>query len=323
MNTPSSIQAVTIALNPALDQTIEVERLSVGEVNRALTMQVDVGGKGINVASCLADFGIRTAVTGLLGRENAAPFEALFQAKTIANQCFYLDGQTRINTKLVERESGETTDINLPGPALSADAIEAQLERLMTRLDGLADQALWVVLAGSLPPNWPTDTYRRLIDHLHRRGARVALDASGAALASAIAAGPDIVKPNRDELAELIGRPLTSSEEVLAAARELLARPVAPGLVVVSMGADGALFVSRDECWLAHPALVELISTVGAGDAMVAGIIAGQVGELSLSDTAKLATAFSASKLARLGPHLPAREQVLSLAELIGLSRIA
>lgn len=323
MNTPSSIQAVTVALNPALDQTIEVERLTVGEVNRALTMQVDVGGKGINVASCLADFGIRTAVTGLLGRENAAPFEALFQAKAIANQCFYLDGQTRINTKLVDRTSGETTDINLPGPALSADAIEAQLERLMTRLDGLVDQALWIVLAGSLPPHWPTDTYRRLIDHLHRRGARVALDASGAALASAIAAGPDIAKPNRDELAELVGRPLSNTDEVMDAARELLARTPGLRLLVVSMGADGALFISREESWLAHPAKVELISTVGAGDAMVAGIIAARLGELSLAESAKLATAFSAAKLARLGPHLPAVEEVLSLAQHVSLSPIA
>lgn len=323
MNTPSSIQAVTVALNPALDQTIEVERLTVGEVNRALTMQVDVGGKGINVASCLADFGIRTAVTGLLGRENAAPFEALFQAKAIANQCFYLDGQTRINTKLVERASGETTDINLPGPALSADAIEAQLERLMTRLDGLAEHARWVVLAGSLPPGWPTDTYRRLIDHLHRRGARVALDASGAALASAIAAGPDIAKPNRDELAELVGHSLSSTTEVMEAARELLARTPGLRLLVVSMGADGALFISREESWLAHPAQVELISTVGAGDAMVAGIIAARIGELSLADSAKLATAFSAAKLARLGPHLPAVEEVITLAQSICLDRIA
>lgn len=313
-------RVVAVALNPALDHTIEVDQLHAGEVNRALRMQVDVGGKGINVASCLADFGITSSVTGQIGRDNAAQFEALFRAKGIANQFIYLDGLTRINTKLVDRASGETTDINMPGPALAPDAIQTLFEQLLTRLDGLAGPASWVVLAGSLPPLWPADTYQRLIAHVHGLGAQVLLDASGAALAAGVGAAPDIIKPNRTELAELIGRPLGDTAAVAAAARELLARPNAPGTVIVSMGGDGALFVNRAQALLAHPIPTPLISTVGAGDAMVAGIIAGQIGGLSLTDCARLATAFSAGKLAQLGPHLPAPDTVRALAQSVRIS---
>ena len=127
-------RVVAVALNPALDQTIEVAGLQPGAVNRALRMQVDVGGKAVNVASCLSDFGVNAAVAGQLGRDNAALFEELFQRKKIANHCCYLDGLTRVNTKLVDTVSGETTDLNMPGPefdpAAAADLLQQVLERL-------------------------------------------------------------------------------------------------------------------------------------------------------------------------------------------------
>lgn len=316
----SQLRVVAVALNPALDHTIEIDHLHVGEVNRAVRMQVDVGGKGINVASCLADFGITCAVTGQIGRDNAAQFETLFNGKGIDNRCFYLDGLTRINTKLVDLATGDTTDVNMPGPALEPDAIEALLERILARMDGLVRPSSWVVLSGSLPPLWPADTYQRMTDHVHRLGAHVLLDASGAALASGIGAAPDIIKPNRAELCELLGHPLSDTQSVVAAARELLARPNAPGTVIVSMGGDGALFVTPQEALLAHPIETPLISTVGAGDAMVAGIVAGQIAGLSLANCARLATAFSAGKLARLGSHLPPPDAVRALALMVQIS---
>lgn len=313
-------RVVAVALNPALDHTLEVDQLRLGEVNRAVRMQVDVGGKGINVASCLADFGVATAVTGQIGRDNAAQFETLFHAKGIDNRFFYLDGLTRINTKLVDMSSGDTTDINMPGPTLEPEAIQALFERLLARIDGIVSPGSWVVASGSLPPQWPADTYQRLITHVHSLGAHVLLDASGAALNAGVGAAPDIIKPNRAELSELIGQTLTDADSVVAAARELLARPNAPGTVVVSMGGDGALFVNRKEALLAHPIPTELISTVGAGDAMVAGIVAAQIAGLGLSDCARLATAFAAGKLARLGPHLPAPDTVRALAQMVHIS---
>ena len=316
----SSLQVVTVALNPALDQTIEVAGLQPGAVNRALRMQVDVGGKAINVASCLADFGINAAVTGQLGRDNAALFEELFRRKKIANHCCYLDGLTRINTKLVDVERGETTDLNMPGPELTAEAVAELLDQVLQRLDALMEQARWVVLSGSLPPGMPEDAYATLTRRIQAAGAAVLLDTSGSPLRAALTAGPRLIKPNRHELAELVGEPLESLEALLAAGRALLNSANPPEWVVVSLGSDGALFLSREQALQAHPAPVAVTSTVGAGDAMVAGLVAARLENLALAETAQLATAFAAAKLTRLGPHLPPPDQVRALAQQIAVT---
>ena len=318
----ASPQVVTVALNPALDQTIEVAGIKLGEVNRALRMQVDVGGKAVNVASCLSDFGVSTAVTGQIGRDNAALFEELFQRKKIANHCHYLDGLTRINSKLVDTVSGDTTDLNMPGPELTPDSARDLLEQVWRRLDQLAGQVQWVVLSGSLPPGMPADAYAAITRKAQAAGGSVVLDTSGAPLRAALAAGPKIVKPNRHELAELVGRPLDTLEALIATGRELLVASPGPDWVVVSMGGDGALFLDREQALRALPARVNVSSTVGAGDAMVAGLVAARLEGLNLADTARLATAFAAAKLTRLGPHLPRPAEVRALAQQISVSPV-
>lgn len=320
-NATTSAAVLSVALNPAIDLTIEVSGLRIGEVNRAQRAQQDAGGKGINVASCLADYGVDVAVTGQLGRDNPALFEALFDDKGIADRCLYIDGSTRVNAKVVDPAKGETTDINLPGPQQTAAQIDAQIARLKDVLDELAGTVRWVVLSGSLPPGWPADAYATLIRHAHAVGGKVMLDTSGRAFSEALAASPDIVKPNRDELAEHLGRPLGSIAEVIGAARGLLAAHPGMRLVAVSMGSEGAVFVSPTDAVVAHPLEVEPISSVGAGDAMVAGIAAAQLAALPIDDCARLATAFAAGKLTRLGPHLPALETVQSLARQVRLTR--
>jgi 1-phosphofructokinase len=326
MNSVNSVtplpQVITVVLNPALDHTIEVAGLQIGAVNHALRMQVEAGGKAINVASCLADFGVSAAVTGQLGRDNAALFEALFQRKKIANHCHLLDGLTRINTKLVDTVSGETTDLNLPGPALTPAMAANLLEQVLQRLDRSLEGVRWVVLSGSLPPGMPLDAYATLARRAQAAGAAVALDTSGAPLKIALAAGPQMVKPNRHELAELVGEPLATREALVAAARALLNGPHAPETVVVSLGGDGALFLTREQALHTHPVKVAVTSTVGAGDAMVAGLVAARLENLPLVETARLATAFSASKLTRLGPHLPPPDQVRALARQVAVSTI-
>ncbi|MBK8185135.1 MAG: 1-phosphofructokinase [Candidatus Competibacteraceae bacterium] len=317
-----SPRVVTVALNPALDQTIEIAGLKPGAVNRALRMQVDVGGKAVNVASCLSDFDVKTAVTGQIGRDNAALFEELFQRKKIANHCCYLDGLTRINSKLVDTISGDTTDLNMPGPEFSPAAAQDLLDQVLRRLEQLAGHVQWVVLSGSLPPGMPADVYATITRQVQAAGGAVLLDTSGAPLKAALAAGPKIIKPNGHELSELVGRPLNSLNDLIATGRELLAASPAPDLVVVSLGGDGALFLNREQALQAQPIRMNVSSTVGAGDAMVAGLIAAQLEGLSLIDTARLATAFAAAKLTRLGPHLPRPAEVRALAQQVSVSSI-
>ncbi|HVI50098.1 MAG TPA: 1-phosphofructokinase [Candidatus Sulfotelmatobacter sp.] len=303
---------VTVTLNPAIDQTVIVDGLTVGAVQRAVSTQQNAGGKGVNVASCLADWGVRVIAAGLLGEDNAAPFQALFAEKGIADSFVRIAGKTRTNIKIADRRSGQTTDINLPG--LVAD--EKALRLLKGILNDVVGKDAWAVVAGSLPDGLPATATRAVVAFLKTLGCRVVLDASGEALALALAADsgglPHCVKPNRAELAEWAGHPLADVPAMLEAARELLARGVA--LVVVSLGEEGALFVKDGEALLARLPPIDTVSTVGAGDAMVAGLVAGFVENAGLERQARLAVAFAAAKLARVGPHLPEPASVEALA---------
>lgn len=304
----------TVTLNPAIDQTITLEALEPGLVHRAQAVRHDPGGKGVNVAACLADWGAPTIATGLLGADNAAPFEALFAAKAITDRFVRTPGETRTNIKLVDISAGgATTDINLPSP-LASGATLAQVRR---RLDDVGPDDL-VVLSGSLPGGLADDTYRDLVGELRQAGARVILDASGAPLARALdtpeGALPFCVKPNRHELETWAGRDLEDPVALFAAARALHGLGVA--LVAVSLGAEGALFVSGEGALHVAPPVLEAGSAVGAGDAMVAGLTAAVRAGSGLEAVARLATAFAAGKLRNPGPHLPDGETVLALAAL-------
>lgn len=287
--TPVDVVAVT--LNPAIDRTILVRGLAPGAVNRAELAGDRAGGKGVNVAAALAEQWHAVEALGFLGRDNDAIFVARFAALGVRDRCLRLPGETRVGLKIVDPARGETTDLNFPGLAPAP----ADLDALLSQLDAV--EARWVVLAGSLPPGAPVDFYARAIERARARGARVALDTSGAPLAAALAAGPDLIKPNEHELAALLGRELPDEAAVLAAARELSGRGA--GSVAVSRGAKGALLVSRAGAVEARPPAVAVGSTVGAGDAMVAGLVAAELRGLPPAEALRLATAFSLHALTR------------------------
>lgn len=298
------MKIATITLNPAIDQTVRVDGFETNTVNRGQSMQYHAGGKGVNVASFLADSGQSVAVTGFLGQDNAAIFEQFFASKHIDDYFVRLPGQTRTGVKIVDETNHQTTDINMPGLAPSMEAIET----LFHTIEQLATGCDWFVMAGALPPGVPTSLYATIIAQLKRQGKLTVLDASGEALHQGILAGPTIAKPNIDELQELVGYPLTSQANVEQAARQLLDHGIR--LVVVSMGKKGAMVVDQDTTLLAIPPTVHVKSTVGAGDAMVAGLIAGQVQGKALPDCARLATAFALGRITQVGSQLPPPETV-------------
>lgn len=303
---------VTVTLNPAIDRTVTVDRLTLGEVHRARSSLSNAGGKGVNVAGCLADWGITPIVTGVLGRDNTVPFEAFFAAKGIDDRFVRAPGETRTNIKIADLATGETTDVNLPGLAVSTATYDAVWETLRA----VVRRGTLVVVAGSLPENLPAVTLAVLVSDLTRLGARVVLDTSGEPLARALAPEirhlPHAIKPNRAELEDFAGRPLPNEAAIVAAARELVSRGIR--LVAVSRGAEGALFVTADEALVARLPPVAALSTVGAGDAMVAGMVAGLATDAPLAEIARLGVAFAAAKLAGVGPNLPSREAVRDLA---------
>ncbi len=299
-----NVRIATVTLNPTIDQTVFIPNFRAGEVNRVAQTQFDPGGKGVNVAWFLADYGFPISVTGFLGEENSLLFERLFTQKKIEDRFVRIEGRTRSNIKIVDEVRQETTDINFPGQAPTGQDIQS-LFQIVTELTAACD---WFVLAGSIPAGCPADIYRELVQLIKQRGRAVALDTSGDALRLALPAGPKLVKPNIDELQELEGRPLETEAAVTAAAQSWLAQGMET--VIVSMGADGALFVAENEVVLAQPPKVTVKSTVGAGDAMVSGTVAGKSQGLSLAECARLGTAFSLSAISRVGAGLPPLEVI-------------
>ena len=294
-----TVKIATVTLNPTIDQTVFIPNFRAGEVNRVAQTQFDPGGKGVNVAWYLADYGFPISVTGFLGEENIQIFERLFTRKKIEDRFVRIEGRTRSNIKIVDEVKQETTDINFPGQAPTTTDIKA----LFQIVDEMTADCHWFVLAGSIPAGCQADIYGELVKLIKVRGRAVALDTSDEALRLALPAGPNLVKPNIDELQELEGRTLETEAEVIEAARTWLAQGMET--VVVSMGADGALFVAENEVVLAQPPKVTVKSTVGAGDAMVSGTVAGKSRGASLAECARLGTAFSLSAISRVGAGLP------------------
>lgn len=310
-----SLSAITtLTLNPAIDRTVTIPAFTAGAVNRVTSASDRPGGKGINVAAALAEHGHAVTALGFLGRNNEAPFTAFFAARHISDRCLRLPGSTRVGIKISDPVRNETTDINFPGLTPTC----ADISALRTQIEEI--RGGWCVIAGSLPPGVPHGIYREFIATLKANGVRTVLDSSGDALREALKAGPDFIKPNVHELEAHIGRALPTEAAVIAASRELVAGGV--GLVVVSRGADGACFVTADETVTAVPPAVTVRSTVGAGDAMVAGVVAARSRDLSLADTARLATAFSLSALTRSETSLDPQAEVEAFASRVQITSV-
>jgi 1-phosphofructokinase len=312
----SKPRVVTVTLNPAIDQTLSIPGFAAGRVNRVAESRSDAGGKGVNVACCLADLGVEVVATGFLGAKNADIFEVSFARRGIADLFVRVPGRTRVGIKIVDDRTRQTTDINFPGLAPEAEDLAELFERIFL----LVEPEEWFVLSGSVPAGTPDVVYARMIELIQDRGGRVVLDTSGGPLREALASAPEVLKPNVEELGELVGRTLATPAEVRAAGESLLARGAR--LVVVSMGGDGALFLDREQALLARPPKVEVRSTVGAGDAMVGGIVYALIHDLPLADLARMATACGACAVTRIGPGIEDRDAHRKLIEQVEIEKL-
>src|SRR5438067_3157625 len=204
------MKIATVTLNPAIDQTVRVDNFRPNSVNRAHSISFDASGKGVNVASFLADYGQEVAVTGYLGRENVDIFEKFFASKDINDFFVRIPGNTRINVKVVDEVNQQTTDINLPGQTPPHEAKHT----LLQTIEQLSKSCDWFVISGSLPPHVPTTIYATLISQLKLQKKCIILDTSGEAFRDGIKAGPTIVKPNIDELQYLVKHSLKNEAEI-------------------------------------------------------------------------------------------------------------
>lgn len=292
---------VTVTPNPSLDRTVAVDRLVPGAIHHTDAARLDPGGKGVNVARALAAAGSRTVAVLPTGGAEGVALAELLTSEGVPVAEVPIGRPVRSNLALVEAD-GTTSKFNEPGPELTG----AERDALEARSAELAETADWLVSCGSLPAGDADDLHARLVRAGHASGTRVAVDASGAALAAACAVGPELIKPNLHELSGHVGRPLPRLGDVLAAAAEV--REAGVRAVLVSLGEHGALLAERGGAWHATSRAVPAVrSTVGAGDATLAGFLrAGGSGPAAL----RAAVAYGTTAVGLAGSRMPAPHQV-------------
>ena len=257
----------TVTFNPELDYVVFLDELKTGDINRSVRESIFYGGKGINVSTVLNTLGFETTALGFTAGFTGKAIEEWLSEMGIHTDFIHLpEGNSRINVKV---KHGEETEINGQGPVITPEAIEA----LFARLDRLSDKDV-LVLAGSIPNTLPSDIYERILARLDGKGIRIAVDATKDLLLNVLKYHPFLIKPNNHELGEMFSTVCETTEEIAHYAREL--QKMGAGNVLISMAGDGAILITEDgECMQIGTPEGKVVNSVGAGDSMVAGFLAG------------------------------------------------
>ncbi len=277
----------TVTFNPALDYVMNLSKLSADDINRTESEELYYGGKGINVSAILSQLEIPNIALGFTAGFTGKKLKEMLDDDGIKNDFVVLnDGFTRINVKL---KYGEELDINANGPEITEDKIEELFSRFKQLKEGD-----WLVLAGSVPSSLPDDLYSTILREVYGKGIRVVVDTTGSQLLNVLQYKPFLIKPNHHELAEIFTQEMDTAEKITVYAKKL--KEMGAVNVLVSRGGDGAVLV--DENGTVHPASAvegKLVNSVGCGDSMVAGFIAGYILNKNYSQALKLSVACSAA----------------------------
>lgn len=307
-----SNRVVTFTLNPAYDLLGYCPNIELGDVNLVNTNDFLPAGKGINVAKVLCDLDHQVTVGGFLGEDNCEAFNHLFDKLGIENKFQTVTGSTRINVKLTD-QNGEVTDLNFSGFSIN----EGQWANFVkSSLDFIKNTDI-VVISGSLPTGINLEDFTDWIKQVKSICSKVIFDSSRNALIAGLKAKPWLIKPNDKELEMLVGYPLTSINEIKQAAMDLVNQGI--NNVIVSLGSKGALWVTKDEYWIATPPKCQVVSTVGAGDTMVAGIVHGLLSNFSIQQILIFASAVSALSVSQAGVGISDMAKLNSMLEQINI----
>ncbi len=258
---------LTVTFNPALDYVIGVKNLELGETNRTTHEEIQLGGKGINVSCVLSALEMETKALGFIAGFTGEKIDEMSRESGIQTDFIRLaSGDSRINVKI----KGECeTEINAGGPEVSVAEQNQMFEKLMSLCDGDI-----LILSGSIPKSMPADTYQNIMSTLSGKGVEIVVDATGQLLLNVLSYKPFLVKPNKAELSELVGKKLQTIEEVIEGAKYL--QSLGGKNILVSLGKEGAVLLDENgEIHKTHAIAGKVQNTVGAGDSMVAGFVAG------------------------------------------------
>ena len=309
----------TVTLNPSLDEWMQLASLRLGGLNRASGFARYPGGKGLNVSRVVHELGGRTMAFGLAGGEDGLILRERINRLAIPHEFVTVEGSTRNNYKILTSSPRRLTEINTQGPQVSLHALRALERKLIQH----AARMRCAALSGSLPPGAPSTIYERWIGLLRRRGIFTVLDASGSALKYGLRARPWMIKPNRQEAEELLGRRLRSLRSAVRAARQLL--DAGPDVVVLSLGVLGALMASSAPAgvWFARPPAVAAASAVGAGDSLIGGFLVGHARGRPLLESFRLGVASGTATAATPGTELCHASDVRRLLRRVVIRQVA
>jgi 1-phosphofructokinase len=257
---------LTLTPNPSVDRTVFLDTLTLGSVNRSTRSWNEPSGKGINVALALLSHGKTVRAVLPVGGSVGAQLRQMLSRAELDTARIPIAGEIRTNISLAQPD-GTVTKINETGPRLDQTEVDALIDAVAQHLDG----ADWLVCGGSLPAGVPDDFYATLVELAHHKGVPVVVDSSGAPLAASLPARPDLIKPNVHELAELVQAPLATLGDVVDAAQQIRRHGV--GVVLASLGSDGALLIDDTGALYGQAPVDKVVSTVGAGDALLAGYL--------------------------------------------------
>ncbi|PKO40928.1 MAG: phosphofructokinase [Betaproteobacteria bacterium HGW-Betaproteobacteria-3] len=308
---------LTLTMNPALDVWTSTERVTGTHKLRCSAAQWHPGGGGINVARVLRRLGSDCLALYLAGGMTGQRLTQLLEAEQVPRQCIDIAGETRESFSVHERASGLDYRFVLPGPTLRPHEWDA----CIAYLRALAPAPRYLVVSGSLPPGAPRDLHAQLARLARASGSRLVVDTSGPALAAALEEGVYLIKPSLRELRELTGQPLTHEPQWLAAAQQIVCDGRAE-MVALSLGAQGAVLVSRDATVRAQGLAVPVASTIGAGDSFLGGLLWALSRAMPLEQALRQAMAAGAAALLGPGTALCQATDVARLRDEVRLTRL-
>ena len=302
---------ITVTLNPAIDKTIEIDEFKIGNVNRIASTRVDVGGKGINVSKVIKELQNKSLALGFLGGSSGNQIKKYLDDSNIKNDFLSINGETRTNLKIYDKVNNTHTDINENGPSVTLSDITNIKEKIME----YCDEKSLVVLSGSVPTGANSCIYGELVRDIKEKGGKVILDADGDMLMQGMKSGPYLVKPNIDELEKAFGISIDSENKIIETSKKILEYGVKH--VVISLGGEGSMFISRDKIAKVAGLKVEVKSTVGAGDSMVAAMAVAIENNYDFEETIKLACATSTANVMTEGTQTGKFEDIEKLKKQI------
>lgn len=304
----------TICLNPSFDRAMEMESLKIGDVNRIREVREDMGGKGINVAVVAQRLGLDVQCIGTMGENGADQLSAMMDAEGLRHKFMRIPGRVRVNLKLVIKGEKGITELNQTGSTMR----EEDLQAFFRMAEEETRDSEMVVLTGSLPPGCPQGTYRELMKRLE--GKKLIVDTEGKELEMAAKAHPFLIKPNLHEMETTLGLELRTMRSIRDAA--LLFIRLGVEHAVVSMGAMGAMYVDAERTLFAPALRVAARSHIGAGDAMLGGMLLGYEKEGDMAKAFRYGVAGGAASVMTEGTQLIVPEDFYTLLEQVRIQEV-